>query len=559
MKLTHIDLQQLHPSNLNVRKKGVGDVTSLTSSIRAIGLIQPLLVRAKEDGFEVIAGQRRLAALTRLNEEGPVEPVPCAVLEDGDDARAIEASLAENIERLPMDEIDQYHAFAELIGEGLSVGDVASHFGVTERLVQQRLAIAKLDKRILKLYREEEITGDTVRALTLASPAQQKAWLQRHRDPSDYAPTGRQLRQWLLGGAQISTKAALFPVETYRGAIVTDLFGEDSYFADSGVFWTMQNSVIEERTKAYREAGWCEVVVLDPAGHFPDWDYRKLSKKQGGKVFIAPSFSGEVEFHEGLITEREARANEVKVSKQEAEVDTVDKGAQLSHAARNYIDLHRHAAVRAALIGKSDVVLRLVTAHLIAGSTLWNVAPEKCKADKPATEVSVEASISYKVFDAERTSVLEDLPVGEEGRVVAHGWKLPPVQLVFSRLIPLSDDEVMRILALAMGETLAVGTPLIEDLGSMLGVDMGKLWQADEAFLSLIVKRDALLPMLESIAPQDTYDAHKDSPGKTIRSVILNLATGEGREKVEGWVPEQMQFAPDDDAASQTDQDDAAA
>lgn len=199
MKLTHIALSDLKPSDLNVRKSGVGNLDELIASIRSLGVLQPLLVREAGDKFEVIAGQRRLASVIRLSEEGEAEPVPCAILEDGDDATAIEASLAENIQRLPMSELDQYAAFAALRAKEQSVEDIAAHFGVTERLVKQRLAIANLDPRILRLYAEEAITGDTMRALTLATKGQQKAWIKRYRDPADHAPVGRQLRLWLLG------------------------------------------------------------------------------------------------------------------------------------------------------------------------------------------------------------------------------------------------------------------------------------------------------------------------------------------------------------------------
>ena len=74
----------------------------------------------------MIAGQRRLLACRAIAaEDGAAEPVPCAILEDGDDAKAIEASLAENIARLPMDEIDQYEAFAAILAQGRSVADIA--------------------------------------------------------------------------------------------------------------------------------------------------------------------------------------------------------------------------------------------------------------------------------------------------------------------------------------------------------------------------------------------------------------------------------------------------
>lgn len=57
MKLTHINLADLKPSALNVRKSGAGDVGELIASIRALGVIQPLLVRGDENGFEVSRGK----------------------------------------------------------------------------------------------------------------------------------------------------------------------------------------------------------------------------------------------------------------------------------------------------------------------------------------------------------------------------------------------------------------------------------------------------------------------------------------------------------------------
>ncbi len=142
MKLQHIKLTDLKTTAVNVRKKGAKDVSDLIPSIRSLGVLQPLLVRANFEGYEIVAGQRRYHALCALaNEQESVDPVPCMVMADGDDAKAIEASLAENVARLPMDEIDQYKAFAALVKSGLGVEDIASQFGITERLVIQRLAI----------------------------------------------------------------------------------------------------------------------------------------------------------------------------------------------------------------------------------------------------------------------------------------------------------------------------------------------------------------------------------------------------------------------------------
>ena len=178
MKLQHIELNKLKLSPLNVRKHGGEEgLDELAASIRSLGVIQPLLVRPNCDGFEVVAGERRLLA-SQINEldHGIKGPLPCITLEDGDDAKAIEASLAENILKLPMDEIDQYEAFAALKGKGRTIEDIASQFGVTELLVKKRLAIAGLIPPIRNAYRKGDIEADTLRQLTMATKARQKEW-----------------------------------------------------------------------------------------------------------------------------------------------------------------------------------------------------------------------------------------------------------------------------------------------------------------------------------------------------------------------------------------------
>jgi ParB family chromosome partitioning protein len=176
------------------------------------------------------------ASQGRGRRAGGIEPLPCAIMEEGDDAAALEASLIGNFARLDPDEMTQYEAFARPIKEGKTVEDIAQTFGITELLVKRRLALGNLLPKIRDAYRKEEIDAETIRHLTLASKAQQKEWLALFRDPETHAPRGHDLKQWLFGGSAISTKVTLFPLEEYQGEIVSDLFGEDGIFADTTQF-----------------------------------------------------------------------------------------------------------------------------------------------------------------------------------------------------------------------------------------------------------------------------------------------------------------------------------
>ena len=137
-------------------------------------------------------------------------------------------------------------------------------FGMEEIQVRRVLALGNLLPKIREAYAKGDIDPASVRHLTMASKAQQKEWLALLNDKDAYAPTGHSLKQWLFGGQPIATGVALFDLASYPGQIVTDLFGDEGYFADSSAFWEAQRAAVGERRLAYLEAGWSEVVILGP-------------------------------------------------------------------------------------------------------------------------------------------------------------------------------------------------------------------------------------------------------------------------------------------------------
>ncbi len=220
MDLQHIPLSNLKVAAVNVRHgRKPPDVSDILPSIRARGVLQPLLVRPNEEGFEIIAGRRRYFAASKVAEEQGVAPdevlLPCAVTATGDDTGAMEASLIENVARQPMDELQEYEAFAKLLKQGRKVEEIAATFGVTELRVKQRLAIASLHPKIKEAFRAGTIEGEDLRLLTSATKGQQKEWvdaLATEADPDndgEGAPRGFRLKRWLFGGEQIATKVGV--------------------------------------------------------------------------------------------------------------------------------------------------------------------------------------------------------------------------------------------------------------------------------------------------------------------------------------------------------------
>lgn len=547
MKLDHIALDRLSISPANMRSgKKPPDISGILPSVRARGIFMPLLVRpnGSDTTFEIVAGSRRfLAAQVVATENGFAEPLPCAIMEAGDDAAALEASLIENLARLAPDEVTQWESFTRLVKEGRSVDEISMTFGMPELTVKRILALGNLLPRIRHLYRAEEIDATSVRHLTMATKAQQKTWLALYDDPQSSIPKGHQLKAWLFGGASISTSVALFDLETYQGRIVKDLFEKDGYFGDLREFEDAQRAAIEERKAAYIADGWSDVVVLPDGQYFHRYEFAATPKRKGGRVYVTIAHNGEVAFHEGYLTEREAK----RIAKGEApDATTKQARPEITAAMTSYIDLHRHAAVRSALAANTGVALRVMVAHAICGSPLWGVRVQDQRSRNEAITESIETSAAEARFDERRWAVLGVLGFGpdEPSVTLGHDPRNGSSGL-FLRLLELPDAVVMEVLGVVMAETLASGTGLIETIGLHLGVKMADYWVADDAFYGLVRDREVLTEVLREVGGDTVAQAHAAEKGKTIKSVINDYLTGSNdRIKVEQWVPRWMAFPP---------------
>jgi ParB family chromosome partitioning protein len=276
-----IPLNKLVESDDNVRRtERKRDIDTLAASIAAHGLLQNLTVTARKDGkFAVVAGARRHAALKLLVRQGERAkdwPTPCQVVEN---AAAAEASLAENVQRVEMNAMDEVEAFAALVAAGRSPEDVAQRFGTTLRHVEQRLALAHLSPRIRAAYRRGELTLDVARAFCIGDHEAQERVFKGLAKPitSAHAVRGA-LTQ---GRTPLSDRLALFVgVDAYTaagGRIVKDLFEESIAFLEDGEI--LQRLALE-KAEALRDAlladgwGWAELNLA--GGHLEGFAAERL-------------------------------------------------------------------------------------------------------------------------------------------------------------------------------------------------------------------------------------------------------------------------------------------
>ncbi|WP_066584415.1 hypothetical protein [Sphingomonas pruni] len=216
-----------------------------------------------------------------------------------------------------------------------------------------------------------------------------------------------------------------------------------------------------------------------------------------------------------------------------------------------YIDLHRHAAARAALTAEPGVALRLMVAHVIAGSPLWSVRVEPHSARDDATRERVAASLAETVFEGHRRAVLDLLAFGCEETTVAgrcgddFGRQGDRLTAIFLRLMDLSDAAVLAVVAAVIGEALAVGSPAVDALGLTLGIEMADWWRSDAALFDLIRDKQVLAAMVAEVAGPEVAEANAKEKGAALKKIVTDhLAGAEGRAKVECWVPRWLAFPP---------------
>jgi ParB family chromosome partitioning protein len=166
-ELAHLAVDQIHPNPRQPRKRFEGEgVTGLAESIKAQGLIQPIIVRPRlEGGYELIAGERRW----RAAREAGVATVP-AVVRDADDRDTLLLGLVENVAREDLSPVEEARAYAVLIDEfGLSLGEVAERVGKSKPTVSNHIRLLELPTDVLAMIGRHELSEGHARAV-LAVP-----------------------------------------------------------------------------------------------------------------------------------------------------------------------------------------------------------------------------------------------------------------------------------------------------------------------------------------------------------------------------------------------------
>ena len=170
--------------------------------------------------------------------------------------------------------------------------------------------------------------------------------------------------------------------------------------------------------------------------------------------------------------------------------------------------------MRSDLLDHSSIALRLIAAHMIAGSSLWQVQADPQKAAKPEIEDRLERNTGHRRIETARTALID----------------------------MLAKDEVTRILTFLIADSLSAHSPLIDSLGEAIDSDMRTHWIPEPLFFDLVRDKQALNAMVGEYAGSTAARENANATAKTQRAILNACLDGTRTTMCEDWMPQYMAF-----------------
>ena len=174
--VTEIPLKEIRPNpNQPRRDFDESALDELAASIKEKGILTPVTVREVEDGYELVAGERRWRASKKCRKR----TIPAYLIAVKDDAEMMEMALIENIQREDLNSLDESEAYAVLNSKfEMSHEAIAKAVGKKRVTISNSLRLLKLPPDIRKSLRKGDISAGHARAILQAKtgPAMHKIW-----------------------------------------------------------------------------------------------------------------------------------------------------------------------------------------------------------------------------------------------------------------------------------------------------------------------------------------------------------------------------------------------
>ena len=152
-----------------------GSLDELAASIKTHGVLQPILVRQVDDGYQLIAGERRWLASKKVG----LAEIPCRVMEL-DNRQVSEAAIEENLKRKDLNVLEKAQAFQDYVDRfGCTIEELGKRLSMDRSTVSNMLRLLELPEPVKKLLLEEKISGGHAKAMLPLEEADQIAVCER--------------------------------------------------------------------------------------------------------------------------------------------------------------------------------------------------------------------------------------------------------------------------------------------------------------------------------------------------------------------------------------------
>jgi ParB family chromosome partitioning protein len=158
-----IAISQIEPNPFQPRKDfNADELDELSSSIREKGILQPLVVRRKDDRYQLIIGERRLRAAQKAG----LSKVPVIIRQMISDRDMLEIGLVENVQRADLNEIEEARGYKDLADNfGYTHEEIAKRLGRSRAAISNALRLLKLSPAVMEMLSKKEISMGHARAL----------------------------------------------------------------------------------------------------------------------------------------------------------------------------------------------------------------------------------------------------------------------------------------------------------------------------------------------------------------------------------------------------------
>jgi ParB family chromosome partitioning protein len=162
LRFEEVPISAIRPNTHQPRRNfAEAGIRELAASIREVGILQPLVIRSTESGFELIAGERRL----RAAKEAGLDRVP-VLIRQAAESESMELALVENLQREDLNPLETAAAYGALMdGFGLTKEQLATRLGKSRAAVTNTLRLMRLPESIQALVLAQKLSEGHARAL----------------------------------------------------------------------------------------------------------------------------------------------------------------------------------------------------------------------------------------------------------------------------------------------------------------------------------------------------------------------------------------------------------